>query len=99
MFLMIMPASAMAPSKALEALVIPVLAEARDIKVREYQIIYNLVDDVKAALEGQPHERGLRSGRRRHHEGVRGPRERILEMCPLDGTLPPPVSPSTQTSS
>lgn len=29
------------------------LAEARDIKVREYQIIYNLVDDVKAALEGR----------------------------------------------
>ena len=29
------------------------LAEAREIKVREYQIIYNLVDDVKAALEGR----------------------------------------------
>jgi translation initiation factor IF-2 len=29
------------------------LAEARDISLREYQIIYNLVDDVKAALEGR----------------------------------------------
>jgi translation initiation factor IF-2 len=29
------------------------LAEARGINVREYQIIYNLVDDVKAALEGR----------------------------------------------
>jgi translation initiation factor IF-2 len=29
------------------------LAEARGVKVREYQIIYNLVDDVKAALEGR----------------------------------------------
>ncbi len=29
------------------------LAEAREINVREYQIIYNLVDDVKAALEGR----------------------------------------------
>ena len=29
------------------------LAENRDIKVQEYQIIYNLVDDVKAALEGR----------------------------------------------
>ena len=29
------------------------LAEARDIHLREYQIIYNLVDDVKAALEGR----------------------------------------------
>ena len=29
------------------------LAEARKIQLREYQIIYNLVDDVKAALEGR----------------------------------------------
>ena len=29
------------------------LAESRDIHLREYQIIYNLVDDVKAALEGR----------------------------------------------
>lgn len=29
------------------------LAEQRDISIREYQIIYNLVDDVKAALEGR----------------------------------------------
>jgi translation initiation factor IF-2 len=29
------------------------LAEARGISLREYQIIYNLVDDVKAALEGR----------------------------------------------
>jgi translation initiation factor IF-2 len=29
------------------------LAEQRGINVREYQIIYNLVDDVKAALEGR----------------------------------------------
>jgi translation initiation factor IF-2 len=29
------------------------LAEARGIKLNEYQIIYNLVDDVKAALEGR----------------------------------------------
>src|SRR5262249_51183520 len=29
------------------------LAEARGIKIDEYQIIYNLVDDVKAALEGR----------------------------------------------
>ena len=29
------------------------MAENRDIKVREYQIIYNLVDDIKAALEGR----------------------------------------------
>ena len=29
------------------------LAENREIKVQEYQIIYNLVDDVKAALEGR----------------------------------------------
>ena len=29
------------------------LAEERDISLREYQIIYNLVDDVKAALEGR----------------------------------------------
>jgi translation initiation factor IF-2 len=29
------------------------LAEARGISIREYQIIYNLVDDVKAALEGR----------------------------------------------
>ncbi len=29
------------------------LAEARGISLREYQIIYNLVDDVRAALEGR----------------------------------------------
>jgi translation initiation factor IF-2 len=29
------------------------LAEARGVSLREYQIIYNLVDDVKAALEGR----------------------------------------------
>jgi translation initiation factor IF-2 len=29
------------------------LAEQRSIKIQEYQIIYNLVDDVKAALEGR----------------------------------------------
>src|SRR5207245_3938528 len=29
------------------------LAEERGISIREYQIIYNLVDDVKAALEGR----------------------------------------------
>ena len=29
------------------------LAEGRGISLREYQIIYNLVDDVKAALEGR----------------------------------------------
>ncbi|QJW95351.1 translation initiation factor IF-2 [Frigoriglobus tundricola] len=29
------------------------LAEERDISLREYQIIYNLVDDVKAQLEGR----------------------------------------------
>ena len=29
------------------------LAEERDISLNEYQIIYNLVDDVKAALEGR----------------------------------------------
>jgi translation initiation factor IF-2 len=29
------------------------LAEARGIHLREYQIIYNLVDDVKAAMEGR----------------------------------------------
>ncbi|MBP3958685.1 translation initiation factor IF-2 [Gemmata sp. G18] len=29
------------------------LAEGREISLREYQIIYNLVDDVKAALEGR----------------------------------------------
>jgi translation initiation factor IF-2 len=29
------------------------LSEARGISLREYQIIYNLVDDVKAALEGR----------------------------------------------
>jgi len=29
------------------------LAEGRDISLREYQIIYNLVDDVKAQLEGR----------------------------------------------
>jgi translation initiation factor IF-2 len=29
------------------------LAEERGINIREYQIIYNLVDDVKAALEGR----------------------------------------------
>jgi translation initiation factor IF-2 len=29
------------------------LAESRNISIREYQIIYNLVDDVKAALEGR----------------------------------------------
>ena len=29
------------------------LAEGRDISLREYQIIYNLVDDVRAALEGR----------------------------------------------
>jgi translation initiation factor IF-2 len=29
------------------------LAEQRGINIREYQIIYNLVDDVKAALEGR----------------------------------------------
>ena len=29
------------------------LAESRGISLREYQIIYNLVDDVKAALEGR----------------------------------------------
>ena len=29
------------------------LAEERGISLREYQIIYNLVDDVKAALEGR----------------------------------------------
>jgi translation initiation factor IF-2 len=29
------------------------LAEQRSLNVREYQIIYNLVDDVKAALEGR----------------------------------------------
>jgi len=29
------------------------IAEARSISIREYQIIYNLVDDVKAALEGR----------------------------------------------
>jgi translation initiation factor IF-2 len=29
------------------------LAESRKIQLREYQIIYNLVDDVKAALEGR----------------------------------------------
>ena len=29
------------------------LAEQRDINMREYQIIYNLVDDIKAALEGR----------------------------------------------
>lgn len=29
------------------------LAEAKKIQLREYQIIYNLVDDVKAALEGR----------------------------------------------
>jgi translation initiation factor IF-2 len=29
------------------------LAEQRGVQIREYQIIYNLVDDVKAALEGR----------------------------------------------
>ena len=29
------------------------VAEARGVSLREYQIIYNLVDDVKAALEGR----------------------------------------------
>ncbi len=41
------------------------LAENRDINIREYQIIYNLVDDVKAALEGRlkPTEEVVHLGR------------------------------------
>jgi translation initiation factor IF-2 len=41
------------------------LAESRDISIREYQIIYNLVDDVKAALEGRlkPTEEVIHLGR------------------------------------
>ncbi len=41
------------------------MAENRDLNIREYQIIYNLVDDVKAALEGRlkPTEEVVHLGR------------------------------------
>jgi translation initiation factor IF-2 len=41
------------------------LAEERGIQIREYNIIYNLADDIKAALEGKlkPEERVIHLGR------------------------------------
>ena len=41
------------------------LAEERGIQIREYHIIYNLTDDIKAALEGKlkPREEVIHLGR------------------------------------
>jgi translation initiation factor IF-2 len=41
------------------------LAEERGIQIREYNIIYNLTDDIRAALEGKlkPEERVIHLGR------------------------------------
>jgi translation initiation factor IF-2 len=41
------------------------LAEEREVQIREYNIIYNLTDDVKSALEGKlkPEERVIHLGR------------------------------------
>jgi translation initiation factor IF-2 len=41
------------------------LAEERGVQVREYNIIYNLTDDIKSALEGKlkPHEQVIHLGR------------------------------------
>ncbi len=59
------------------------LAEERDISLREYQIIYNLVDDVKAALEGRlkPIEEVVHLGRavvRRRSSTARWARSRAV---------------------
>src|SRR5205823_13418458 len=41
------------------------LAEERGIQIREYDIIYNLTNDIRSALEGKlkPHEEGIHLGR------------------------------------
>jgi translation initiation factor IF-2 len=41
------------------------LAEERGVEIREYQIIYNLTDDIRSAMEGKlkPHEQVIHLGR------------------------------------
>ena len=66
------------------------MAENRDIKVREYQIIYNLVDDIKAALEGRlkPIEEVVHLGRAVVRESFRISKVGTIAGCYVtSGTL------------